>query len=101
MYGGVYGKRHGELTFNFEIDEQDIADGIRGALLAVQGEIVASINHNGVRHIIGRCSFGGLNVKRSGDSVLKLDSSLEGLRLQIQALSDLADEYVTLRVVLV
>jgi hypothetical protein len=100
----VYGKRHGEFTFSFDIDEQDISDGMRAAIYCLDKEarkVIAAIRFGRTQHLIGEVTFGGFNLKRSGDSVLKLDTSMEALRLQVQGLQELCEEYVILKIVVV
>ncbi len=99
QYGGLTGKRYGDVVLRFHVDEQDMASALR-VVLGKDRPMVALIISGETKHVIGEVVFGGVNVKASGDTVVSLDTSLEFLRMPIQNLKTLLDEYFTLRILI-
>lgn len=89
-YEGQATKRYGETTIRFHIDEGDLPIAMR-AVISADRQMVAVIGCKGEKIPVGKVSFGGLRIVRTGESVLSLDTVSNDMRLPMERISDLAD----------
>ena len=94
-YEGQATKRYGETTIRFRIDEQYLAEAVK-SVIGTDKPITAIIIHGKEKLPIGRTTFGGMRIDRTGESVLSLDTTAEDIRLPIERISGLADEEISL-----
>jgi hypothetical protein len=94
-YEGHNTRRYGETTFKFRIDEQFLPDSIK-AIIGVDKPALAVLIHKQEKLPVGKVSFGGMRIDRTGESVLSLDTTAEDVRLPFESISGLADEEIQL-----
>jgi hypothetical protein len=95
-YEGTSGNRYGNYTLRFRADEQDLP-AMTKALLGIDRNIGAAVEHNGTRLMLGRVAFGGLRIDYKGESVLSLELVDEEPKFALKDIKILVDEYVTLK----
>lgn len=88
-------KKYGEVTFRFHVDEEYLPVALR-AVIGADKQIMVVIVRKKEKLPIGKMTFGGLAIKRVGESILSLDTVADEVRLPIQRISDLAQEDITL-----
>lgn len=98
-FEGQSTKRYGETTIRFRIDEGYLPYALRSAI-GVDRVAVAALLVNGNKLPVGKVVFGGLRIDRVGESVLSLDTTAEDMRLPTQKISELADEDISLLLVI-